>query len=694
MNDDAALFLALSGQQQFADRVMSGAPSGDGRRPAAMPNDETNDEQANDAALFLAYSGHQRQQHFSDRVVSGALGYDDRKPAAMPGVEEHGEQAKGPDDVTKVRVRVNGMLQNDFCQAVLPVPGQFSSDMAESVDDQGAAAMTDVEKYDDKDAKPSALEMDGVIGLQRIGQPIPPFLISDTRRKNATGSPLCLAVDCEKNAQANTKINHSRGFCRVHFNLWLISTGQIESWDCVCGNKVPVEKRCGKCHRWKEKGQTYSKPTSDLAKTDNGSQNPTTLVPPNSGIQIAAIRETNEKNRPLCKVVGCNKLDQSKNDGFCRKHFNMFSIDGTIVDWTCVCGQTIPGKQKRCGECNKWRGGKQAPYATTPKNPKKPRLSTTNIKSDVKSDDVAIARHWTCDCGIVVPSTKSRCGKCHHWRGGKRKAGWKIKPAGNNPGDDGVAWAQDWSCCAEVIPASKKRCGKCHRWRGGKRVAAKSSQGTTASQEDRRPTWECKNCNTSNLGTKRKCGGCLEWKNSIKFINVSTEEKASANGGPGGNVEHPIAGGGNGDNLELPVWAGATVATSGGNVEHPIAGGVHDGNVELPSMGRGYGGNVEHTSAGGVYDGNVELPSMGRGYGGNVEHTSAGGVYDGNVELPIMGRSYGGNVEHISAGGVYGGNAEHPSEVRSYGGNVVHPSAGGGFGVNFEHPSEKMWRMP
>eukprot|EP00579_Thalassiosira_antarctica_P005581 CAMPEP_0201902998 /NCGR_PEP_ID=MMETSP0902-20130614/55248_1 /ASSEMBLY_ACC=CAM_ASM_000551 /TAXON_ID=420261 /ORGANISM="Thalassiosira antarctica, Strain CCMP982" /LENGTH=411 /DNA_ID=CAMNT_0048437027 /DNA_START=73 /DNA_END=1306 /DNA_ORIENTATION=- len=411
MNDDAALFLALSGQQQFADRVMSGAPSGDGRRPAAMPNDETNDEQANDAALFLAYSGHQRQQHFSDRVVSGALGYDDRKPAAMPGVEEHGEQAKGPDDVTKVRVRVNGMLQNDFCQAggghqqgdlssvdeqqkdismsrrfgsdpvrvdgmlqndfcqaVLPVPGQFSSDMAESVDDQGAAAMTDVEKYDDKDAKPSALEMDGVIGLQRIGQPIPPFLISDTRRKNATGSPLCLAVDCEKNAQANTKINHSRGFCRVHFNLWLISTGQIESWDCVCGNKVPVEKRCGKCHRWKEKGQTYSKPTSDLAKTDNGSQNPTTLVPPNSGIQIAATRETNEKNRPLCKVVGCNKLDQSKNDGFCRKHFNMFSIDGTIVDWTCVCGQTIPGKQKRCGECNKWRGGKQAPYATTPKN--------------------------------------------------------------------------------------------------------------------------------------------------------------------------------------------------------------------------------------------------------------------------------------------------------------------------------------
>jgi len=72
-----------------------------------------------------------------------------------------------------------------------------------------------------------------------------------------------------------------------------------------------------------------------------------------------------------------------------------------------------------------------------------------------------------------VSGTKSRCGKCHHWRGGKRKGGWKLKARdADEIVDDGIDRTQDWECCGVSIPAKKKRCGKCHGWRGGRRVPA------------------------------------------------------------------------------------------------------------------------------------------------------------------------------------------------------------------------------
>ncbi len=75
------------------------------------------------------------------------------------------------------------------------------------------------------------------------------------------------------------------------------------------------------------------------------------------------------------------KLDQTRNDGFCRKHYRMLSsrarggeVGGAtnttnnnaagglaaaaeeetfMEDWTCTCGREISAKQKRCGKCNK-----------------------------------------------------------------------------------------------------------------------------------------------------------------------------------------------------------------------------------------------------------------------------------------------------------------------------------------------------
>jgi len=318
-----------------------------------------------------------------------------------------------------------------------------------------------------------------------VGSQLPGFALSNFRGKNENGALTCMAVGCEKNAQAKTNFNDAGGFCRAHFNSWLIGTGQIDSWDCECGNKISMESdRCGICHRWKNKMPTYNTNAisgvntllSACASATRNNGSGLMNMPANSGLQISTIRETNEYGRTLCRIIGCRELDQSMNEGFCMNHFAMFSTpiindsnDGNCDSWTCVCGQLMSGKKKRCGKCHKWRGGKREPYTTVTK---KPRVSNDNNNNDN-------AGHWTCDCGNQVSSAKSRCGSCHHWRGGKRKGGWKIKSSPKNGGDDGINWTQDWSCCEVVIQAKKKRCGKCHKWRGGKRFSTASSGSGT-----------------------------------------------------------------------------------------------------------------------------------------------------------------------------------------------------------------------
>ncbi len=80
---------------------------------------------------------------------------------------------------------------------------------------------------------------------------------------------------------------------------------------------------------------------------------------------------------------------------------------------------------------------------------------------------------WTCDhCQNVVCVKKTRCGKCHRWRGGKRQGGWKLGANASSTEDD-IDRSTDWNCCDQPLPASQTRCGKCNKWRGGKRRASK-----------------------------------------------------------------------------------------------------------------------------------------------------------------------------------------------------------------------------
>lgn len=245
------------------------------------------------------------------------------------------------------------------------------------------------------------------------------FAISPIPKKNPNGTAQCMALHCTKNVQGKTKVANIGGFCRLHYNAWLIHTGQIESWTCLCGIKVSIElDRCGQCHRWMSgkrrppvpggvgasSSSTSSSQQAKRARVDttasatdaaaSASANKATktavaATTTITNIELSNIRRVSERGRTLCKVVGCMKLDQTRNDGFCRKHYRMLSsrargggeeiggaadntmnnTNGTntvggltaaaaeeeifMEDWTCTCGREISAKQKRCGKCNK-----------------------------------------------------------------------------------------------------------------------------------------------------------------------------------------------------------------------------------------------------------------------------------------------------------------------------------------------------
>ena len=261
--------------------------------------------------------------------------------------------------VTKVRVRCDKRLHNGFCVAILsdesraklglerPPPMSGDEDMANDDDD---------EEMEDQDGDTTpAEEKTYSVGNNKICQP--DFKISNTIRRKENGALLCKAVGCPKIAQTKQE-----GFCRNHFNQFMISTGQCESWECKCGMKIAVPSlRCGVCHRWRDghhpaytnspqKSPGIAAP-SPVAMT---ASRPKTYVPEDANVQISDVTLKNARGRVLCKVIGCGKAEQAQNDGFCRTHFNEFAItDGMDEDlsekWTCECGNEWSVRQKRCG---------------------------------------------------------------------------------------------------------------------------------------------------------------------------------------------------------------------------------------------------------------------------------------------------------------------------------------------------------
>ena len=207
--------------------------------------------------------------------------------------------------------------------------------------------------------------------------------------------------------------------------------------------------------------------------------------------------------------------------------------------WTCDnCHISIGPHQKRCGSCHRWKNGQRDAIT--------PRSSTNSSTSSPKKD----LGTWTCDsCGNEVQNPKTRCGKCHHWKGGKRKGGWTLgekllmssssAAAGTSTAVqvDDIDRTKDWECCGDILPATKTRCGKCRKWRGGKRQIrwsyaneSAANDAALASAEEQRNVdpnvdWVCKveSCKNVNKGSKKRCFKCFSWRFSRKKARLSAD---------------------------------------------------------------------------------------------------------------------------------------------------------------------------
>ena len=149
------------------------------------------------------------------------------------------------------------------------------------------------------------------------------------------GASKCRAVDCPENS-----IDVSHGFCREHYNRYEGKEPKTPSNDA---NEMMMESAIDE--------------NIVLGLTaEGGYRSPRTYVPREHIAQLSMEPILNDRGRTLCKIVGCGKMDQSNNDGFCRMHFHMFAVrEKSEDDWTCGCGILMAGTQKRCGTCNKVR---------------------------------------------------------------------------------------------------------------------------------------------------------------------------------------------------------------------------------------------------------------------------------------------------------------------------------------------------
>jgi hypothetical protein len=354
------------------------------------------------------------------------MDYDDQKPAATAPVGGGEDDGNGTDISFDTADDHDGGIVNDGGAKMMPTGGMIGAWPGEG----GGGDAFATHQGDACVVVPGG----GATMMPSINPFMTNLVISDVREKNANGALLCLVVGCSKNAQgrsfvpartaaaddANGNGNGNeppapRGggrFCRSHHNAYLIQTGQVESWGCACGNRVVAESdRCGTCHRWRggikqhgKSGAEGKAPAKKRAKKASLPPSSAAVAPyPFQGLpparaaalaaselRISDVRETNKNGRSLCKVVGCDKLDQARNEGYCRRHYKMIAVvdgppssssaaachdageinaaggfidflggggggaaDVDTVSWICPCGQVISFKQKRCGKCNK-----------------------------------------------------------------------------------------------------------------------------------------------------------------------------------------------------------------------------------------------------------------------------------------------------------------------------------------------------
>lgn len=356
-------------------------------------------------------------------------------------------------EVTKVRVRLDNRLQNGFCKAILP----------QELRDEWGFLHFGGDEMDEEGGD----DLGAVTGGECVGED----LVSDGERK-----PVCLKVEEQEEDNIDEKKDEYEPAASDTAGIVPAAPNTKNEIVTIADDTVPKPSKIN-----------YSDDLLDFA---------------------VSARSMKKSNGALkCRAISCDKNCQGNSDGFCRAHHNQYLIcTGQCESWECICGYKVPDIMARCGTCHRWRDGKH-PLESSYTAAKK-------AKNDILSDEIMYVddngEPWKCDCGNRVPAYKSRCGHCHHWKGGKRQGGWKLGSMGRDyDSDDGVDRTQDWECCSVTIPAHQTRCGKCNGWRGGKRIA-----GGAAAAMGNLPPWLCAKCHISNPGSRRRCGGCLTWRNA------------------------------------------------------------------------------------------------------------------------------------------------------------------------------------
>ena len=95
--------------------------------------------------------------------------------------------------------------------------------------------------------------------------------------------------------------------------------------------------------------------TTPAGKACSGISSLRTFVPPDLVARISDQRHTNSHGRVYCKVITCDKLHQSKMDGFCKRHFNMFALNNTNGLNAGKRGYTSMSPKARHRQSNKLR---------------------------------------------------------------------------------------------------------------------------------------------------------------------------------------------------------------------------------------------------------------------------------------------------------------------------------------------------
>lgn len=241
-------------------------------------------------------------------------------------------------EVTKVRVRIASRLQNGFCRAILPLElrDRWGFDLGD-----GAGIKDSPEDNDGGEDSP---------------------LLNDNHGDSMGGTPRKLSgsvsdsnvgdvIDGENND------SESVGGSNHFLNDSMIDIPVPETSNGASSCQVVEHPETSQDVHGNVADKMENSNDGVLGWTAEGSfRTLRTCVPAEYVAQLSMEPLLNERGRSLCNIIGCGKLDQSNNDGFCRMHFHMFEVrEKSDDDWMCGCGLLMAGTQKRCGTCNKVR---------------------------------------------------------------------------------------------------------------------------------------------------------------------------------------------------------------------------------------------------------------------------------------------------------------------------------------------------